>query len=79
MRRNVVEAMLDTQTRENILGAKEALVQGKTLPFLVEGADEGEKLINLLGALNVLDWLKQGADFDAAFRYYNAQIREAVW
>ena len=78
MRRDIVKILLDTQTRENIVDAKEALVQGQALPFSVEGADEGEKLTNLLAALYVLDWVQQGADFDTALRHYSTQIREAV-
>ena len=78
MTRETVKVLLDSQTRENMVEAKEALVRGRALPFAVEGASEGEKLTNVLAALYVLDGIQQGVDFDTALRHYSTQVREAV-
>ena len=78
MRRDVVETLIDTQTRENLVAAKDALVRGQVLPFSVGGTDEGEKLTNLLAALHVLDCMKRGTEFDMALRHYHTQVREII-
>ena len=76
MRRDIIRSLVDIQTKENLVAAKEAIVRGRVLPFAVEGGDECEKLTNLLAALHVLDLVQQGVDFDAALRQYVAQVRE---
>ena len=78
MRKEVVRTLVDIQTKENLVAAKEAIVRGRVLPFAVEGSDESEKLTNLLAALHVLDLVQQGVDFDAALRQYIAKVRETI-
>lgn len=75
MRRDIVRTLVDIQTKENLVEAKDALLRGRVLPFAVEGNDECEKLTNLLAALHVLDMVQQGVDFDAALQQYVAHMR----
>ena len=78
MRKDAVRTLVDVQTKENLVAAREAILRGRVLPFAVEGSDESEKLTNLLAALHVLDLVQQGIDFDAALRQYIAQVRETI-
>lgn len=78
MRKDVIRTLVDVQTKEDLVAAKEAILRGRVLPFAVEGSDESEKLTNLLAALHVLDMVRQGVDFDAALRQYIAQVRETI-
>ena len=75
MRREAIRTLIDIQTRESLIAAKEAILGGGLLPFAVEGSDESEKLTNLLAALHVLDGVQQGVDFDVALRQYIARVR----
>lgn len=74
----MIRTLVDVQTKEDLVAAKEAILRGRVLPFAVEGSDESEKLTNLLAALHVLDMVRQGVDFDAALRQYIAQVRETI-
>lgn len=76
MRVDIVRTLVEVQTKESLVEAKEALLRGRVLPFAVGGNDECEKLTNLLAALHVLDMVKQGVDFDAALRQYVMHMRE---
>ena len=75
MIKEVVRTLIDIQSREDLIAAREAILGGRMLPFVIEGSDESEKLTNLLAALHVLDSVQQGVDFDVALRQYIAQVR----
>jgi hypothetical protein len=64
---------------DELRAAEAALLEEQPLPIAVAGADEGEQLTHLTGAIWVLDRMKHaGADLNTALREFTQRVRNSI-
>ncbi len=79
MKLPVIKALAESQTIESLKAAEELLINGETLPFEVGGDDEGEQLTHILGAIDILERVKnEGIDLRTAIRGFSERVRNSI-
>lgn len=73
-----IKPLVENYTIEQLRLAEESLYNEEPLPFLVEGADEGEKLTHILAAIEILQDMAKGNDYKTALRNYSARVRKSI-
>jgi hypothetical protein len=75
----VIKKLVETQPLDLLIEAEKALINEESLPFTVEGNDEGEKLTHIIAAIWILDKMKRSdVDFKTALRDYTKMVRESI-
>jgi hypothetical protein len=75
----VVKKLVENYTMDSLREAEDALIDEQSLPFEVEGDDEGEKLTHILAAIFILERMKsEGVEFKSALRDYTRMVRESI-
>lgn len=79
MKLNVIKALAESATLEDLKVAEEALYNEESLPITVEGSDEGEKLTHVLAAIFIKETIAaEGCDLTTALRAYSKRVRESI-
>jgi hypothetical protein len=74
-----IQKLVNTKTIEECKQAENALIEGESLPFEVEGDDEGEQLTHLIAAAHILeDMKKNNCDYRTALRNYTQRVRNSI-
>jgi hypothetical protein len=79
MKLPVIKSLAESQTIESLKAAEELLLNGEPLPFEVGGEDEGEQLTHILGAIDILERVKnEGIDLRTAIRGFSERVRNSI-
>jgi hypothetical protein len=79
MKLPVIKSLAETQNLETLKQAEELLLNGENLPFEVGGEDEGEQLTHILGAIDILERVKnEGIDLRTAIRGFSERVRNSI-
>lgn len=73
-----IKQLCTTHSYDTLAAAEDALMNEQPLPIEVPGADEGEQLTHLSGALWVLQRVKDGAELHAALREFTQRVRSSI-
>ena len=73
-----VRKLTQAHSLETLKATEQALYDGATLPIAVDGADEGEQLTHVLGAIWVLEQVAQGVDANEALRAFAGRVRNSI-
>ncbi len=74
-----IKKLVETQTIENLRYAEELLLEEQMSTFEIEGADEGEKLTHVFGAIWILNYMQDhGTDFKTALREFTQKVRVSI-
>ncbi|WP_207433686.1 DUF6952 family protein [Sabulibacter ruber] len=74
-----IKKLVETQTIESLREAEEQLINEETPAFEIEGADEGEKLTHVFGAIWILNHMQDnGSDFKTALREFTQKVRISI-
>jgi len=73
-----IKPLVESYSIEELRIAEEALYNEQTLPFDIDGADEGEKLTHILAAIEILQDMAKGNDYKTALRNYSARVRKSI-
>lgn len=74
-----IKKLVETQTIESLRQAEELLIDEQQPDFEIEGADEGEKLTHVFGAIWILNHMQDhGTDFKTALREFTQKVRISI-
>jgi hypothetical protein len=74
-----IKKLVETQTIESLRKAEELLIEEQQPDFEIEGADEGEKLTHVFGAIWILNHMHDhGSDFKTALREFTQKVRVSI-
>ena len=74
-----IKKLVETQTIESLRQAEELLIDEKQPDFEIEGADEGEQLTHVFGAMWILNHMHDhGTDFKTALREFTQKVRISI-
>lgn len=73
-----VKQLVTAHSLPELRQAEEALIDEQPLPFAVGGADEGEQLTHLSGAIWVHERMAQGTDLPTALREFTQRVRNSI-
>lgn len=79
MKLPIIKNLAENQSLEALKEAENMLINGETLPFEVGGDDEGEQLTHILGAIDILERVKnEGIDLRTAIRGFSERVRNSI-
>ncbi len=78
MRPTEIRHLAEKYSLEALKAAEERLLADETLPFEVGGADIGEKLTHILGAIYVLEEVNKGIEPNVALRTFIERVRNSI-
>ncbi len=79
MKLPIIKTLAEQQSLEDLKKAEECLINGEVLPFEVGGEDEGEQLTHILGAIDILERVKnEGIDLRTAIRGFSERVRNSI-
>ncbi len=79
MKLAVIRSLAETQNLEALKQLEELLLNGENLPIEVGGEDEGEQLTHILGAIDILERVKnEGIDVRTAIRGFSERVRNSI-
>jgi hypothetical protein len=74
-----IKKLVETQTLASLVKAEEQLLEEQQPDFEIEGADEGEKLTHVFGAIWILNHMNDhGSDFKTALREFTQKVRVSI-
>ena len=74
-----IKKLVETQTIESLRQAEELLIDEQQPDFEIEGADEGEKLTHVFGAIWILNHMQDhNTDFKTALREFTQKVRISI-
>lgn len=74
-----VKRLATEHTLEELKNAENALLEEAPLPFLVNGADEGERLTHIFSAIWVLEQMRdQNIELSLAIRELTKKVRSSI-
>jgi hypothetical protein len=74
-----IKKLVETQTIETLRQAEELLLEEQQPGFEIEGADEGEQLTHVFGAIWILNHMQDhGSDFKTALREFTQKVRVSI-
>lgn len=74
-----IKKLVETQTIESLRHAEELLLEEQQPGFEIEGADEGEQLTHVFGAIWILNHMQDhGSDFKIALREFTQKVRVSI-
>jgi len=74
-----IKKLVETQTIESLRHAEELLIDEKQPDFEIEGADEGEQLTHVFGAIWILNHMHDhNTDFKTALREFTQKVRISI-
>jgi hypothetical protein len=74
-----IKKLVETQTVESLMNAEALLIEEQQTDFEIEGADEGEKLTHVFGAIWILNHMNDhGSDFKTALREFTQKVRVSI-
>lgn len=74
-----IKKLVESVSVEQLTEAETALLNEESLPFEVEGQDEGEQLTHIMAAIYILNTMSEtGVDFKTALREYTQKVRESI-
>jgi hypothetical protein len=75
----VIKKLVETQTIATLMQAEQLLIDEQQPDFEVEGADEGEQLTHVFGAIWILNHMQDhGSDFKTALREFTQKVRVSI-
>jgi hypothetical protein len=75
----VIKKLVETQTIAALMKAEELLIEEQQPDFEIEGADEGEQLTHVFGAIWILNHMHDhGSDFKTALREFTQKVRVSI-
>jgi len=79
MKLPVIKFLAENQSLEALKEAEQHLMNAETLNIEVEGADEGEQLTHILGAIEVLENIqKDNVSLTLALRNFAQRVRKSI-
>jgi len=79
MKLPIIKSLAEGQTLESLKQAEQLILNGESLPFEVGGEDEGEQLTHILGAIDILERVKnEGIDLRTAIRGFSERVRNSI-
>jgi hypothetical protein len=79
MKLAVIKNLAETHSLETLKQLEELLLNGENLPIEVGGEDEGEQLTHILGAIDILERVKnEGIDVRTAIRGFSERVRNSI-
>ncbi len=79
MKLPVIKQLAEKHSLEELKDAEAKLMEGETLPIEVTGEDEGEQLTHILGAIDILERVKnEGVDLRTAIRAFSERVRNSI-
>jgi hypothetical protein len=79
MKIGVIKKLAESLSMDELRAAEEALYNDLTLPTMIEGDDEGEKLTHVLAAIFVQEYiLENNSDIKSALRAYAIKVRTSI-
>ncbi|KAA5545032.1 DUF6952 family protein [Adhaeribacter rhizoryzae] len=74
-----IKKLVETQTIESLRHAEEQLLEEQQPDFEIEGADEGEQLTHVFGAIWILNHMQDhSTDFKTALREFTQKVRVSI-
>ena len=74
-----IKKLVETQTIAALRQAEELLLEEQMPGFKIEGADEGEQLTHVFGAIWILNHMQDnGTDFKSALREFTQKVRVSI-
>lgn len=74
-----IKKLVETQTIESLRQAEELLIDEQQPDFEIEGADEGEQLTHVFGAIWILNHMQDNnTDFKTALREFTQKVRISI-
>jgi len=75
-----IKKLVETQTIESLRQAEELLIDEQQPDFEIEGADEGEQLTHVFGAIWILNHMQDNnTDFKTALREFTQKVRISIY
>ena len=78
MKLPAIKKLVESYSLEDLRRGEEALLKEQPLPIQVDGEDEGEQLTHIIGAIEVLEKVEQGADPKNALREFVQRVRNSI-
>jgi len=79
MKIGVIKNLAESLSMDELRAAEEALYNDLTLPTMIEGDDEGEKLTHVLAAIFVQEYISENnSDIKSALRAYAIKVRTSI-
>jgi hypothetical protein len=79
MKIGVIKKLAESLSMDELRAAEEALYNDLTLPTMIEGDDDGEKLTHVLAAIFVQEYiLENNSDIKSALRAYAIKVRTSI-
>jgi len=79
MKIGVIKKLAERLSMDELRAAEEALYNDLTLPTMIEGDDDGEKLTHVLAAIFVQEYiLENNSDIKSALRAYAIKVRTSI-
>ncbi len=74
-----IKNLVETQTIDTLRQAEDQLLNEEPTAFEIEGADEGEKLTHVFGAIWILNHIQDhNTDFKTALRVFTQKVRVSI-
>ena len=79
MKIGVIKKLAESLSMDELRAAEEALYNDLTLPTMIEGDDEGEKLTHVLAAIFIQEYIGENdSDLKTALREYAIKVRKSI-
>jgi hypothetical protein len=79
MKLPVIKQLVELYTLEQLQQAEEQLLNEQPIAIAVDGDDEGEQLTHILGAIDVLERVKnENKDKSTALREFFQRVRNSI-
>jgi hypothetical protein len=79
MKLPVIKQLVELYTLEQLQQAEEQLLNEQPIAIEVDGDDEGEQLTHILGAIDVLERVKnENKDKSTALREFSQRVRNSI-
>ncbi len=74
-----IKKLVETQTIESLRAAEQLIIDEQQPDFEVEGADDGEQLTHVFGAIWILNHMQDhNTDFKTALREFTQKVRVSI-
>ncbi len=74
-----LKKLVESYTLEQCIDAEQQLLEGEKPTIEIDGADEGEQLTHILGAIDILTRVKEeGKDIKTATREFIDRVRNSI-
>ncbi|MFN4972003.1 MAG: DUF6952 family protein [Bacteroidota bacterium] len=74
-----IKKLVEQYTLEQCRKAEQSLMEGEVPEIEIEGADEGEQLTHVLGAIDILEHVAlEGKDIKVAMRDFIERVRNSI-